>query len=134
MRIVVPIWNDKVSPVLDTASRLLVLDTGIDNRVSRSEAYLDEQDISRRCFRIRKLGADVLICGAVSRSFSDLLAANGIRVIPGIAGCIEEILEAYFNGTLDQSKFLMPGCSPKTAVQREHKRQPMSPDSKETDQ
>ncbi len=134
MRIVVPIWNDKVSPVLDTASRLLILDTDLDNRVLRSEAYLDEQDISRRCFRIRKLGVDVLICGAVSRSFSDLLAANGVRVIPGIAGSIEEILEAYFNGTLDQSKFLMPGCSPKTVARRDHKRPGTPPAPKDANQ
>jgi len=120
MRIVVPIWNNKVSPVLDTASRLLVLDTDIDNRISRSEVFLDEQDISRRCFCIQKLGVDVLICGAISRSFSDLLAANDIRLIPGISGDIEEILLAFFAGTLDQRKFLMPGCRPQTTVKRNH--------------
>lgn len=112
MRIVVPIWDGKVSPLLDTASRLLILDAGEGKHLTRSETFLDEQDISRRCFRIRKLDADVLICGALSRSFSDLLAANGIHVIPGISGAIEDILAAYFKGTLDQSKFLMPGCCP----------------------
>ena len=124
MRIVVPIWDDKVSPVLDTASRLLVVDAGDERQIARSEAYLDEQDISRRCFRIRKLGVDVLICGALSRPFSDLLAANGIHVIQGISGDIEEILAAYFNGTLDQSRFLMPGCCPNATanVRRNNKK------------
>jgi predicted Fe-Mo cluster-binding NifX family protein len=73
------------------------------------EAYLGEQEISRRCSRIRKLGVDVLICGAVTRTFSDLLKASGIDIIQGISGKIEEILEAYFNGALIQTKFLMPG-------------------------
>ena len=110
MRIIIPIWEDKVSPVLDTASKLLILDTSDGERISRTETLLDEQDISRRCFRIKKLGADIIICGAVSRPFSERLKASGIRMIQGISGKTEEILNAYFNGNLQQPKFLMPGC------------------------
>jgi predicted Fe-Mo cluster-binding NifX family protein len=110
MRLAVPIWEDKVSPVLDTAAKLLILETSDREKISRVEADLSEQDISRRCYRIRMLEVDVLICGAVSRSFADLLKASGIDVIPGISGDIEDILQAYFSGTLHQSKFLMPGC------------------------
>lgn len=111
MRIIVPIWEDKVSPVLDTASKLLIVDTAGGKSISRAETLLDEQDFSRRCFRIRKLGADIIICGAVSRSFSERLKASGIRMIQGISGNIEDILDAYFNGNLQQPKFLMPGCN-----------------------
>ena len=110
MRIAVPIWEDKVSPVLDTASRLLILETLENGKVSRVEADLSERNISRRCYRIRMLEVDVLICGAISRPFADLLEASGIEIIPGISGDIEDILTAYFEGTLNQSKFLMPGC------------------------
>ena len=110
MKIAVPIWENKVSPVLDTAAKLLIVETLNQNEIGRTEAFLDELEISRRCFRIRKLNIDVLICGAVSRAFSDMLAVSGIHVIPGIAGPVEEILGAYFSGALNQSKFLMPGC------------------------
>ena len=110
MKIAVPIWEDKVSPVLDTATKLLIVETLNRNEIGRTEAFLDELEISRRCFRIRKLNIDVLICGAVSRTFSDMLAASGIDIIPGIAGTVEEILGAYFSDALNQSKFLMPGC------------------------
>ena len=110
MRIAVPIWDNKVSPVLDTASKLLILETLDREKVSRVEADLSERDISRRCYRIRTLEVDVLICGAVSRPFAELLEGSGIDIIPGISGDIEDILQAYFSGTLNQSKFLMPGC------------------------
>jgi len=124
MRIAVPIWEDKVSPVLDTASRLLILQTLDRGEISRIEADLSEHDISRRCYRIRMLEVDVLICGAISRSFSDLLEASGIEIVPGISGDIEDILTAYFEGTLNQSKFLMPGCKkgPKGNPSREFKK------------
>lgn len=113
MKIAVPIWEDKVSPVLDTAGKLLVLDTLGRKHVSRTEFLLSEQEISKRCFRIQKLGIDVLICGAVSRAFAEILSAAGIQIIPGISGEVEEIVTAYIKGTLNQAKYLMPGCKRK---------------------
>jgi len=113
MRIAVPIWEDKVSPVLDTAAKLLILETLDKKKISRTEAFLNEPEIPKRCFRIQKLDIDVLICGAISRPFSERLAAAGINIIPGISGAVEEIVAAYFGGTLNQSKYSMPGCRQK---------------------
>lgn len=124
MKIAVPIWEDKVSPVLDTAAKLLILETLDPSNISRTEAFLNEQEISKRCFRIQKLGIDVLICGAVSRPFSEILAAAGINIIPGISGAVEEIVAAYFGGTLNQAKYLMPGCS-QIHASAGHKRLPL---------
>ena len=113
MRIAVPIWENKVSPVLDTAGKLLILETQDQKKVRRTEAFLRGQEISKRCLSIQELEIDVLICGAVSRPFSERLTAAGIDVIPGISGGVEEIVAAYFGGTLHQPKYLMPGCRQK---------------------
>jgi len=110
MRIAIPIWEDKVSPVLDTASRLLVVQAKGGDEETRFEIYLDEQHISRRCLRIQGLGIDRLICGAVSGPFFRMLMASGVDVIPGISGQAEDIIEACLKGTLADSKFQMPGC------------------------
>ena len=118
MRIAIPIWEDKISPVLDTASRLLVVQVKDQGEASRFEIYLDEQQISRRCLRIQGLGIDILICGAVSGAFYRMLMASGIDVIPGISGQAEDILDACLKGTLGDSKFFMPGCQGNG--QREH--------------
>jgi predicted Fe-Mo cluster-binding NifX family protein len=109
MKIAIPVWEDKVSPVLDTASRLLVVELEDQKEASRFETYLDEQDLSRRCIRIRRLGVDTLICGAISRGFSKILEASGIHIVPGISGHPEDVLDAYLNGNLFRSKFFMPG-------------------------
>jgi len=109
MRIAVPIWEDKVSPVLDTATKLLVIESGTQKKGSRFEVFLIKKDISQRCSFIRKLEIDVLICGAVSRLFSEMLKASGMKIISGISGLAEDVLEAYLNGNLLQPKFLMPG-------------------------
>jgi len=113
MRIAIPIWDDKVSPVLDSASRLLIVEAENRNVASRSEIYLDEDDLSRRFFRIQGMDIDILICGAISHEFSRMLTASGVDVIPEISGHTEEVLKAYLQGDLFNPKFLMPGSKRK---------------------
>jgi predicted Fe-Mo cluster-binding NifX family protein len=111
MRIAIPIWENKVSPVMDTASRLLIIETDGQKEITRFETYLEEQDISRRCHRIQSLEIDVLICGAICRSFSEMLRASDILIVSEISGLVEDVLKAYLQGKLADSKFFMPGCT-----------------------
>ena len=111
MRIAVPVWGDKISPVLDTASRLQVFELVENTWLSEFETLLEEKEISRRCSRIRDLNVDAIICGAVSRTMSDILAAAGIKIIAGIGGSYAEVLKAYQEGDLFCDRFLMPGYS-----------------------
>lgn len=109
MRIALPIWEDKLSPVLDTAPRLLIVDGSIRGKRTRFEAHLSEQDLLHRAKLVARLKVDVMICGAISRPLKDMMFAKGIRVISGLSGRIEDIVEAFFDGHLDQGEFLMPG-------------------------
>ncbi len=113
MRIAIPIWGDKVSPVLDTASRLLIVEIEGQTETSRFEAYPGKRDLWKRCVFIQDMGVDVLICGAVSLPFVNILEACDISVIPDISGRPEEVLKAYIEGNLLISKFMMPGCQHK---------------------
>ena len=114
MKIAIPIWEDVISPVLDTASMLLIVEVEKNGReISRFKKYLEEQDLVKRCLRIQGLEVDILICGAISRPFSTMLEASGINIIPEISGRTDEILEAYLRGDLFHSRFLMPGCKRK---------------------
>ena len=97
MKIAIPIWEDKVSPVLDTASRLLIVEIGDQQETSRFEAILDEQDLSRRSLRIQRLDIDILICGAVSRPFLRILGGR-VNIVSGISGHPEDVLEAHLHG------------------------------------
>ena len=109
MRVAISIWEDKISPVLDTAAKLLIVENETKKEISRFEADIIEGNLSRRCSFIRGLQPDVLICGAVSRQLAEMLKASGIRVISGISGPAEDVLNAYLQGTLPNSGFFMPG-------------------------
>jgi predicted Fe-Mo cluster-binding NifX family protein len=111
MNVAIPIWEGKVSPVFDTASRLLVLQVTGEHETSRYETVMDRQDVTRKCTQVQELGVDILICGAISWHFRRVLGASGIEVIPWISGPAEEVLEAFRNGVLMDSKYLMPGCN-----------------------
>ena len=110
MRIAVPIWEDKISPVFDTALKLLVVEIKDMREKSRFVYHIDESDLSQKCHRIRKLNLDTLICGAVSQVFLQMLLASGLDVIQEISGPAEDVLKAYLKGNIFQPRFLMPGC------------------------
>ena len=113
MRVAIPVWEDKVSPVFDTASTLLIVEVDDHSEASRFIIFLDEQNLTRRRHRIQGLEVDVLICGAISRPFSRMLLGSGVEVIQEISGPFEEVLNAYLQGNIFNSKFLMPGCRKK---------------------
>lgn len=110
MKIAIPIWYNRISPVFDTASRFLIIVIEDEKETNRFETTLDEQDLPQRCFRIQELEVDILICGAISRPYSSMLMSMGINIIPEISGQVEDVLKAYLQGNLFNSKFLMPGC------------------------
>ena len=109
MRIALPIWEDKLSPLLDTASRLLVLHEEGGVNSDRFEVSLDGMDLHTRCVRIQALEIQILICGAISRLFSGMLHGSGVQVISGISGGAEDVLQAYRLESLSDPIFLMPG-------------------------
>ena len=114
MKVAISVWEGKISPVFDTASRLLVLEIEGKREISRFETYFEEQAVVRRCARIRILGIDVVICGAISRNFLDMLKLSGIQIIPWVCGSADQALDAFTkepNGIYLDSSFLMPGCS-----------------------
>ncbi|MFH1487714.1 MAG: NifB/NifX family molybdenum-iron cluster-binding protein [Pseudomonadota bacterium] len=110
MRIAIPIWEDRVSPVFDTALRLLVVEVEGRKESSRFIYYMEERDPTRKCFLVRNLDVDILICGAVSQPLLHNLLASSLDVIQQISGRAEEVLDAYLQGNILQSRFLMPGC------------------------
>jgi len=118
MRVAIPIWGDKISPVFDTATRLLVVDIDGSEKNKRVIESMEGDDIARRCAKIKALEVGTLICSAISNPFSRRISASDIRVIQGISGSAEEVLSAFINGKLYEDAFLMPGSKGKPWKQR----------------
>jgi predicted Fe-Mo cluster-binding NifX family protein len=111
MRLAIPVWNDRVSPVFDTASCLMLLDLAEGVEQGRRLVEVVEASFpTQRAKRLAELGVNVLICGAISRPLATCLAVAGIVLIPWVAGPVEDVLRAYLAGRLSEPRWRMPGC------------------------
>ncbi len=105
MRVAIPICRGRISPVFDVAQSLRLVD--IEDRALASHA-----ELTIRGNRTRALAdhvVDVLICAGISREIENTLRAQGIDVISGICGLVDEVVEAYLDGGLGGGRHTMPG-------------------------
>lgn len=124
-RVAITIWRGRVSPVFESAGRILAVDMESGRELSRREYDLpvfisgrgaggglgvDRAVIFRKVDRLKEIGAGTLICGAVSDRVGRLLNSSGIEVIGWISGDAEEVVSACIDGSINDPVFLMPGC------------------------
>jgi predicted Fe-Mo cluster-binding NifX family protein len=110
MKVAIPCWRGRVSPVFDVARNVLIVDIEGGSERGRLEVTFDVDGTCARAARLRATGADVLVCGAISRSLEMALCAAGIEVISQTCGNVERVLTAFMAGRWTRDAFLMPGC------------------------
>jgi len=110
MRIAIPVWRKSVSTVFDSANRLIIINFEAGRIKDRSKIKFIESTIISKTARLRELGVQVLVCGAISRPLVNMITASGIKVIPFVRGTVDEVINAYFNDCLPDNRFVMPGC------------------------
>jgi predicted Fe-Mo cluster-binding NifX family protein len=110
MRLALATWNGRISPVLDVARQVLMLDVDDGHISTRHEEALPGTDLHAQAARLAALGPQVLICGAISRPMAAMLAGKGLRIIPFTAGTVEHVLAAWLAGRLPSLSLRMPGC------------------------
>jgi predicted Fe-Mo cluster-binding NifX family protein len=111
MKLAIPVWNDRVSPVFDTATCLMVLDIlqGVEQGrqlVEIVQAALPTQ----RVRRLAELEVHVLVCGAISRPLAELVSSAGLVIIPWVSGPLDDVVQAYLADRLSHPRWQMPGC------------------------
>jgi len=107
--VAIPIYQSRVSPVFDTCTRLLLIDLKNDRQVKRKEFDLDNFSLEARLQLLQKNNVVVVICGGISDVFDAILSNSNIRLICGICGNVDEVIQAHVDGRLDDPCFFMPG-------------------------
>lgn len=110
MRVAIPYWQGRVSPVFDVAANFLLIDIEGGREIRREDRPLVQIDPFARVAEFLSFGAGVLICGAISTSLQAKLIASGVQVIGFACGNVEEVLDAHLSGQLESRAFAMPGC------------------------
>lgn len=109
MRIGITVWDNQVSPLLDSATQLLLAEVSDDKVLTREVLQLPHSFPWQRVKCIESAGIDALICGAISREYESLLRSCHIRVIPWTCGRIDEVIDAFVQGRLSGSAYRLPG-------------------------
>jgi predicted Fe-Mo cluster-binding NifX family protein len=115
-KIAVPIFQNRVSPVLDSCKYLLVVDTEAMAEKVRSTVYLGDMSLTERCNLLCKLKVTNVICGGVSELFANLIKGSHIALINGIAGNVDDVISAFLMDRLYLPEFYMPGYKPNILV------------------
>lgn len=110
MKLAIPVWQGRVSPVFDVAGQLLLVELADGREVAREERLVEGSTADKRAKNLAELGVGTLICAGISLSLEAMLADAGVRVIARICGGVEDVLAAFVDGRLGEERFAMPGC------------------------
>lgn len=103
-------WQGRIAPVFDVARNVRILETREGKIVSQVEASLPGEPAAGKTIRLVEMGIETLVCGAISLPLHAAVSAAGILVIPFISGNLEDVIEAWLHGSINDGSFAMPGC------------------------
>jgi predicted Fe-Mo cluster-binding NifX family protein len=109
IRIAIPTFQGRISPVFDSCTRVLLVDVENGREVDRKEIYLNALSLTERVTILRKSRVAAVVCGGISGLLETMLAGAGIDLTCDITGELDPVLEAYLAKGLDQARFHMPG-------------------------
>ena len=111
--IAIPIFRGRVSPVFDACIQVLFIELDQNREVGRSQICVEGLSLYERSAVLHRLQVSTVICGGITDVFYKMLVNKKIRLIEGISGEIEKVINAFFCGQLDNPFFFMPGYKAK---------------------
>jgi len=112
--IAIPIFNNRVSPVFDSCTQILLIEINKNREISRNQMCFEGLSLFERLKILQKLNVSIVICGGVSDFFYKMVKGAKIPMIEGIAGEVEEVLIAHLRDRLHDPNFFMPGFKSST--------------------
>lgn len=109
MRVAFSHWKGRLSPVFDVSDRILLIDIEHGGEKMRQDILLTCRDPLYRAKEISDLGADILVCGAVSQIMETALERAGVQVTAFMCGDLQSVIAAFMCGELNGTRFRMPG-------------------------
>lgn len=115
--IALPVLRGRVAPVLNWCSRIQIFPEELQMGEGQ-ELFLPHLEAAQRLQVLCDKGVNTLICGALSADLLRYAGQLGLTVVSGVAGEVEEVVQSYWQKTLDHPKFWLPGCRSAPVPQR----------------
>jgi hypothetical protein len=102
----VPLHGNDVAPRFCSADRFMLAELDGDRPRRVLRLSLPEEAWSERLECLSAAGVRVLLCGGFNRSFLPLAESFGIRVIFGLAGEAERLIDAFLSNDIERHRLL----------------------------
>lgn len=109
MKIAITIWGNRISPVFDSASTLMIVQVEDSIIVSRIFQEFNPKVTTQMLSILKEFKMDALICGAISDIESKPIEQSGVKLISFVTGNTDKVLASLLKKPNRISDFLMPG-------------------------
>ncbi len=111
MKLAITIWGNRISPVFDAATTLLIAEIQRGMILKKTYKSFRPEPCPDLISLLRHLDVSLLICGAISTGPADLITANGIGLASFVTGNALEILDDFATRERIARDRVMPGCT-----------------------
>jgi predicted Fe-Mo cluster-binding NifX family protein len=110
MKIAIPIFENRISPRLDCAKKILLVKVAEKDKkvISSRETETQTGGTSGNIEFYISNKINVVICGGLSIEMQDMLVKHGIRVISWVTGEAQKALDLFIEGKLASGTMLCP--------------------------
>jgi predicted Fe-Mo cluster-binding NifX family protein len=100
IKVAIPIFLDRISPRLDCARRMIILEIEKNRLVDKRELDISHWLPDEKVIQLRQLGIGQLICGGIRDQDRMGLNHLGIQVAFSVFGEVDQIIGEYLQGNL----------------------------------
>lgn len=122
MKIAVPAFGEMIAATFDFAGEIVILDCINGIVINKQRSVFIEEYLPLRAAKLKELGIEVVICGAISNPAIVILQYHTIRVIAGIAGEIDAVTSEFLNGNSTLLRYSLPGFAGRGCVRKKQRR------------
>jgi predicted Fe-Mo cluster-binding NifX family protein len=111
MKIALTRSHHRIAPLFDSATTVELYETqGYNNETKYIGMHTCERGAKDAIGTLISMNVNVVICGAISSEYEQLLLLHHIDLYAYISGDVEDVLQGWRTGRLHTPYFSMPGC------------------------
>jgi predicted Fe-Mo cluster-binding NifX family protein len=108
--IAVPVFQNRISPLMDVSNRYIIYETEGGEIKQKIDISLNAEGEPQRVEKLKDIGVNTIICGAVSGYVAHIIGEKGMRLLPMIYGPIDEVIDRYLDNSLSSYCPKPEGC------------------------
>jgi predicted Fe-Mo cluster-binding NifX family protein len=109
IKIAIPVFENRISPRFDFAPGFGLYDIEGERITGSREISCEGWSDGERISQLKGFGVDTLICGGLPCYLQSVLTNSGIKVIPWVAGDVNDALSLFLRGQLNSGMVVCPG-------------------------